>query len=79
MPISKTELVKEYLAKEEYEKALRIGKTFRKGDKQLIADIQRGWDAIKNQEFYKQLKLDPNQLYNKGIESLKKLINKEVY
>lgn len=73
--INKTDKVRELLAKGLVDEALRIGKTFRRGNKDLINDIQRGFDASKNPKFYIQLKMNPDELYNKAIESLKLLVD----
>lgn len=73
--INKSEEVRKLLLEGKEDEALRIGKTFRKGNKQLINDIQRGYDASRNPNFYIQLKLDPTKLYHKAIESLKMLVN----
>lgn len=73
--INKTDKVRELLANGLVDEALRIGKTFRKGDKDLINNIQRGFDASRNPKFYLQLKMNPDELYQKAIESLKLLVN----
>lgn len=72
---SKTDKVIKLLREGEFDKALQIGKTFRRGDKQLVSDIQRGWDASRNPSFYNQLGMNPQALYEKAIESLKLLVN----
>ena len=72
--INKSEQVRNLLKQNKIYEAMRIGKTFRKGNKTLINDIQRGWDASQNPSFYKQLGMNPESLYKKGIESLRSLV-----
>lgn len=76
--INKTDKVKELLINGLEDEALRIGKTFRKGNKELIDNIQRGYDASRNPKFYIQLKMDPEELYNKAINSLKQLVGIDI-
>lgn len=72
---SKTDKVIKLLQEGNFDKALQIGKTFRRGEKHLIDAIQRGWDASRNPVFYNQLGMNPQELYEKGIQSLKLLVN----
>ena len=43
--INKTQKIRELLELGYVDEALKIGKTFRKGDKTLLYDIKRGFDA----------------------------------
>lgn len=72
---NKSEEVKKLLKENKYDEALSIGKTFRLGDKKLIDDIKRGWDASRHPEFYSQLGMNPVKLFDKAIQSLKELVN----
>lgn len=72
---NKSEEVKKLLKENKYDEALSIGKTFRLGDKKLIDDIKRGWDASRHPEFYSQLGMNPVTLFDKAIQSLKELVN----
>lgn len=72
---NKSEEVRKLLQENKYDEALRIGKTFRKGNKELIDSIQRGWDASRNPEFYSQLGMNPIKLFDAAIQSLEKLVN----
>lgn len=76
---SKTDKVIDFLKEGDFDKALQIGKTFRRGDKKLIDAIQRGWDASKNPVFYNQIGMNPQELYQKAIDSLKELVNYQLY
>ena len=72
--ISKTDKVKELLKQGKNDEALRIAKSFRNGDKELIDDIRRGYDASRNRQFYFQINMNPDELYNKAINSLRRLV-----
>lgn len=71
---NKSEMVRILLNQNKIYEAMRIGKTFRKGDKQLIKSIQKGWDASQNRTFYLELGMNPEELYKEGINSLKQLV-----
>lgn len=72
---NKSEEVRNLLKEGNFDKALSIGKTFRRGEKNLIDAIQRGWDASRNPVFYNQLGMNPQELYEKGVQSLKLLVD----
>ena len=71
---NKSEVVRQLLNQAKYDEALRIGKTFRIGNKGLLDDIKRGWDASRNPEFYSQLGMNPVKLFDKAIQSLELLV-----
>lgn len=71
---NKSQEVKKLLKENKYDEALSIGKTFRLGDKKLIDDIKRGWDASRHPEFYSQLGMNPVELFDKAINSLTLLV-----
>ena len=75
--INKSEKVRELLKEGLFDEALKIGRGFRRGDKKLIDDIRRGWDASRNPVFYNQMGMNPQALYEKAIESLKLLVWEE--
>lgn len=72
--INKSEEVRKLLKSGNVDEALKIGKSFNKGDKVLLSDIKRGYDASRNPNFYIQLKMNPEELYKKAIAALSKLV-----
>lgn len=75
MIISKTELVKKYISRGEFEKALCIAKGFKMGDKELLNTIKLGYDCLKNPNFYKQLGKDTEVCVRDGIEAMIELVS----
>jgi hypothetical protein len=70
--ITKTQQVRDLLARGEDIAALRIAKGFRiLGEHK--ADIQRGWDAHTNPRFARSLGRDPDELVARAINSLRTL------
>jgi hypothetical protein len=77
--ISKRQQIKLFLDNKDYMKALKIAKSFspNKNDKvdiYLLDNIKLGYEANLYPSFYKQLKKDPEELYQKGLKCLFELI-----
>jgi len=72
---NKSQEIRDYIESGEYEKALRIGKTFRKGEKEDLSRIKRAYECYTNERFYKQLGYDIDVEKQEGLVCLKKLVN----
>lgn len=77
--ISKRQQIKLFLDNKNYMKALKIAKSFsinrnNQKDVYLLNNIKLGYEANLYPSFYKQLKKNPEELYQKGLECLFELI-----
>lgn len=71
--IRKTDLVKKYVANNEWLAALRIASKFNMLSRSEKKDLVRAFECHHNPLFYEQLGFDPEELKKKGIATLQKL------
>jgi len=70
--IAKSDQVRQALAEGRDIDALRIAKGFRALGPHKTT-IQRGWDALQNPGFHRQLRRDPEQLVRAAVAALRTL------
>jgi len=73
--IKKIDILINLMASNEWRKALSLAAKFPRLGKHKI-EITRAHNAINNPSFYKQIKLNPDIMINKGIEALKERYKK---
>ena len=71
--IRKTDIVRELVAKKEWQSALKIASRFRILSKQDKTDLIRAHECYSNAPFYEQLGFIPEKLKQKGISVLVRL------
>ena len=59
------------VAKEDWPNALRIAAKFRLSGEERTA-IQRGYEALRCPDFYRSIGMDPDALYQAGIQALRR-------
>lgn len=77
--INKRQQIKLFLDDKNYMKALKIAKSFspnrnNQKDVYLLNNIKLGYEANLYPSFYKQLRKNPEELYQKGLDSLFELV-----
>lgn len=70
----KSDIVRELVANEEFDKALALAKTFRMwADKKDGRAVQLAHEVRVNPDFYRQIGKNVDEAYQAGIEVLKKV------
>ena len=74
MPETKTDTVRRLVASHRWKEALKIAATFRRGlTPEQRATLGRAWESYHYGYMQAQMKRDPEECRNKGIELLKEL------
>ena len=71
---TKTDKLKKFLSENEFNKALKLGASFKIWDKKEDGEaVKVAFDAYNHKDFYRQINKDPVMLIDKGIEVLKRI------